>query len=244
MVRRRRGRADVRPGCFASSDRRQHPHRDADQPPPAQPPRARSSAPTTGVRRLSDEAFTAGLCRAEAHLLRALFTADARDHRQHARARAIPISFLQDVQLLLWASACSPTIRIRRRSPRWRRSARSAVTPRQLASPTPARATQTPDATACVSTRAASALLLNTSPCCRAESSSSSPRRRRLRSSTPSHSSRGNCDRVAIAHAPRQAAGLRPHRAGDQLASSPTASPCTTARNTCSSTTRRATSHR
>ena len=38
------------------------------------------------MRRLSDEAFTAGLA-AQKHLLRGLFTADARHHQQHARTR-------------------------------------------------------------------------------------------------------------------------------------------------------------
>ncbi|HEX8911184.1 MAG TPA: LAGLIDADG family homing endonuclease [Humisphaera sp.] len=53
-----------------------------------------------GVRRLSDEAFTAGLA-AQKHLLRALFTADAVLDLGTLELRADAREFLEDVQLLL-----------------------------------------------------------------------------------------------------------------------------------------------
>ena len=93
----------------------------------------------------------------------------------------------------------------RRRSLRWRRPARSTggcaahAATRSRAGRLAVAATQTPDATACVSIRAASALLANTSACCRAESSSSSPTPSSLRDRPPTATAvgGGNWDRVA-----------------------------------------------
>lgn len=53
-----------------------------------------------GVRRLSDEAFTAGLA-AQKHLLRALFTADAQFEHGTVNLKSDSLGLLQDVQLLL-----------------------------------------------------------------------------------------------------------------------------------------------
>ena len=214
------------------------------------------------MRRLSDEAFTAGLA-AQKHLLRGLFTADARHRQRHARA---PQRLARPARRTS-SSSCSASASSRISNPQSHSiptiSAKAEPSPAEAcpvggwishADPAGARgrlrslrraATQIADATACASTRAASALLANTSACCRARSSSSSPTPIAIAIAATAQPRRPrNCDRVAVAHPARQAAGLRPHRAGHQLASSPTASPCTTARSTCSSTTRPATSRR
>ena len=191
--------------------------------------------------RLSDEAFTAGLP-AQKHLLRGLFTADGRVRRRHARAdidkpglprrRAAIAAGLRRAISIGTAVASNRYLRAHAvlHDNGYHESdggavARGELSDRHETSNALVRAirraaTQNPDATACVSIRAASAFLLNTSACSPAEkleqlaAAIDVRHRPRLRE--------GNFDRVATLHAARQAAGLRPHRAASPARSSPT----------------------
>ena len=189
------------------SDERRHAHRHADQPPadqPAQGVRPHRATATRRPRRRSLHRRPGG---AEAPAPRPVHRRrESIDQRTRSSCTRATVGLLEDVQLILLGfgvQSASSTRRNpstqpieRRRSLRQRRPARSTADPRCLASagdvgrprdgrsrPRAARRRRHPDATACVSTRAASALLANTSACSPAASSNSSPTPSRYRRS-------------------------------------------------------------